>query len=65
MRIEADRDVCIGAGNCVLAAPEVFDQAADGLVEVIDPAPAPSLEQAVRDAVARCPSGALKAVGPA
>jgi ferredoxin len=65
MRIDADRDVCIGAGNCVLTAPEVFDQADDGLVDVLDPEPAPGLEQSVRDAVVRCPSGALKAVGPA
>jgi ferredoxin len=65
MRIEADRDVCIGAGNCVLTAPEVFDQADDGLVEVIDPEPAPHLEQSARDAVARCPSSALTALGPA
>jgi ferredoxin len=64
MRIIADRDICIGAGNCVLTAPEVFDQADDGLVEVLDPEPAPGLERSVRDAVERCPSGALT-VGPA
>jgi ferredoxin len=66
MRINADRDVCIGSGNCVLSAPEVFDQDADdGLVEVLEPEPAPGLEQSVLDAVARCPSGALNTVGPA
>jgi ferredoxin len=65
MRINADRDVCIGFGNCVLTAPEVFDQDDDGLVEVLDPEPAPGLEQSALDAVARCPSGALKAVGTA
>jgi ferredoxin len=59
MRINADRDVCIGSGNCVLTAPGVFDQDDDGLVEVVDPEPAPGLEQGVLDAVA------LKAVGPA
>ncbi|HZB28645.1 MAG TPA: ferredoxin [Streptosporangiaceae bacterium] len=64
MRVDADRDVCIGAGNCVLTAPEVFDQAADGLVDVIDPEPAPHLEQSVRDAVVRCPSGAITVGGP-
>jgi ferredoxin len=65
MRINADRDVCIGSGNCVLTAPEVFDQADDGLVDLLDPDPAPGLRQSVRDAVARCPSGALTTVGPA
>ena len=30
MKIEADRDVCIGAGMCVMTAEEVFDQDDDG-----------------------------------
>jgi ferredoxin len=65
MRVNADRDVCIGAGNCVLTAPEVFDQANDGLVDVLEPEPAAGLEQSVRDAVARCPSGALTVIDSA
>ena len=32
MRVQADRDICIGAGMCVVAAQEVFDQDDDGLV---------------------------------
>ena len=41
MRVTADRDVCIGAGMCVLTAPAVFDQSDDdGLVEVLVEAPA-------------------------
>jgi ferredoxin len=59
MRINADRDVCIGSGNCVFAAPELFDQGADGLVALLEPIPDASVEQTARDAVARCPSGAL------
>ncbi|HEU5160929.1 MAG TPA: ferredoxin [Streptosporangiaceae bacterium] len=63
MRVIADRDICIGAGNCVLTVPEVFDQDDDeGLVEVIDPDPAAGLRDKVREAVARCPSGAIKAI---
>jgi ferredoxin len=61
MRVVADRDVCIGAGLCVLTAPAVFDQDEDGivaaLVERVDPAEA----DAARRAVALCPSGALRA----
>jgi ferredoxin len=64
MRITIDRDVCIGAGNCVFAAPEVFDQAGDGLVRLLDPDPPADLEQRVRDAVARCPSGAIAVPRP-
>ncbi|MET7773880.1 ferredoxin [Nocardia sp. NPDC005366] len=32
MRVVVDRDKCIGAGQCVYVAPEVFDQDDDGLV---------------------------------
>jgi Ferredoxin len=59
MRINADRDVCIGSGNCVMALPAVFDQDDDGLVKLLDPTPDASLEDQVRGAVRRCPSGAL------
>jgi ferredoxin len=62
MRVIADRDVCIGAGLCVLTVPAVFDQDEDGivapLVERVDPADA----GAARRAVELCPSGALRAL---
>ena len=56
-RVHADRDVCIGAGLCVLTAGAVFDQDDDGIVVVLDEHPADVA--AARDAVANCPSGAL------
>lgn len=59
MRIHADRGVCIGAGNCVLAAGDVFDQDDDGIVVALIGQPSAAQEHEVRDAVARCPSGAL------
>jgi ferredoxin len=59
IRISADRDVCIGSGNCVMALPAVFDQDDDGIVTVLTATPAPALEDQVRGAVRRCPSGAL------
>ena len=62
MHIQADRDVCIGAGNCVLAAEDVFDQDDDAIVEVLQDHPSPAQESEVRNAVAQCPSGALKLV---
>jgi ferredoxin len=60
MEIKADTEVCIGAGMCVLTAPEVFDQSEDdGTVVLLDPDPPASQEAAVRRAVQMCPSGAL------
>ena len=62
VRVTADRDVCIGAGMCVLTAPAVFDQTDDGLVEVLLDTLAAVDAVAVRDAVKLCPSGALSVV---
>lgn len=61
MRIHANRDVCIGAGNCVLAAEDVFDQDDEATVVVLDENPEGERADRARDAVAQCPSGALSA----
>ncbi|SFA73930.1 ferredoxin [Amycolatopsis marina] len=58
MRIVADKDVCVGAGQCVLTDPEIFDQSEDdGTVLVLVERPA-DLETA-REAIQVCPSQAL------
>jgi len=59
MRIVADTDVCIGAGQCVLTDPEVFDQDDDGTVVVLQEAPEGEHEAGAREAVKLCPSQAL------
>jgi ferredoxin len=61
VRVAADRDVCIGSGNCVFTAPAVFDQDDDeGLVVLLSADVDVQAAGAVRDAVAHCPSGALR-----
>lgn len=62
MRITADRDVCIGAGMCVMNAEEVFDQGDDGIVVVLEAEVSPEHADAAARAVAACPSGALRRV---
>ncbi|HEY1571752.1 MAG TPA: (4Fe-4S)-binding protein [Pseudonocardiaceae bacterium] len=62
MRIKADRGVCVGAGQCVLTEPAVFDQGDDGLVVLLDEAPEGARAEAARTAVDLCPSGALSLV---
>ncbi|WP_326639988.1 MULTISPECIES: ferredoxin [unclassified Streptosporangium] len=59
IEVTVEAGVCVGAGQCVLAAPEVFDQGTDGLVVLLDETPPPSLHAAVREAARRCPSGAV------
>lgn len=59
MHIIADTDRCVGAGQCVYSAPEIFDQDEDALVMLLDRSPADSDLDRVRAAVDRCPSGAI------
>ena len=59
VRIQADRDTCIGAGMCVHTAEAVFDHGDDGILEVLREDVPADEEKRVRDAVALCPSGAL------
>lgn len=56
MRIDIDKDVCIGAGQCALAAPKVFTQDDDGLSELLPEAePGPMVGEAAR----ACPVQAI------
>lgn len=62
MKVEANRDVCIGAGMCVLTAEDVFDQDDDGIVVVREVEVPPEHAEAAARAVASCPSGALQRI---
>ena len=60
VKVIVDEDKCCGAGSCVLAAPEVFDQRdEDGIVVLLDAEPAEDQHAAVRDAAAVCPAAAI------
>jgi ferredoxin len=60
MKVIADLEVCIGAGVCVLTAPEVFDQSADdGRVRVLVEEVPVDRVRLIREAVDLCPSAAL------
>lgn len=59
MKIDIDRDVCIGAGQCALAAPKVFTQDDDGFSELL-PEPGDALAgPLVGEAVRACPVQAI------
>ncbi|WP_030434537.1 ferredoxin [Actinoplanes subtropicus] len=60
MKIVADTTRCVGAGQCVLTEPDLFDQSPkDGTVIVLDDDPPPELHRAAREAALVCPSQAL------
>jgi ferredoxin len=64
MRISADKDKCLGTGNCALVAPDVFDQDdEDGTVTLLRTEPPKGRSEAVRRAVLLCPSGAIRFPG--
>jgi ferredoxin len=62
MRVTADRTVCVGAGMCVLTAPEVFDQDDDGLVTVLQSEPDAGNQPPAHEAGNLCPSGAVRII---
>ncbi|MEV6846427.1 ferredoxin [Actinoplanes sp. NPDC051411] len=60
MKVTVDRDRCIGAGNCALIAPSVFDQDPDeAVVVVLDESPPEDSRAAVQEAVDRCPAAVI------
>ncbi|HEX4725578.1 MAG TPA: ferredoxin [Pseudonocardiaceae bacterium] len=60
MRVIADREVCVGAGQCVLSEPRLFTQdATDGRVTLLTGRPSPEWAAAVRVAAGRCPARAI------
>jgi ferredoxin len=61
MKIEIDQDKCVAAGQCVLAAPDDFDQRdEDGIVVLLDTASPPEARyEGVREAALLCPALAI------
>lgn len=60
MKITVDEVKCCGAGQCVLLAPEVFDQRdEDGIVILLDAEPSAELHAAVRESAGVCPAAAI------
>ncbi|QFU93778.1 ferredoxin [Amycolatopsis sp. YIM 10] len=60
MRITTDVDRCVGAGQCVLTEPAVFDQnEADGTVVLLTDEVGGEAAERVREATHICPAQAL------
>ena len=57
MRIDVDRELCMGSGNCIFWAPGVFELDDDGIAVVVDPSASPADKIAL--AVDGCPTKAI------
>jgi ferredoxin len=61
MHVTIHEEKCIGAGQCVLSAPSVFDQRDDdGVVILLNADPSDSEGADVRDAAALCPAAVIE-----
>lgn len=60
MRVTVDRDLCQGHGVCESEAPEVFSVSKTGELTIVDPNPPEAMRAAVAQAVAFCPTSALR-----
>ena len=64
LRLAVDREACAGAGQCVRAAPDLFDQDDDGLVVALRADVPPEARERALTAADWCPSGAVTAHEP-
>ena len=63
MRVEVDQNRCVGSGQCLGIAPQIFDQdETSGRVVLLDESPPDSLSDEVHEAVDICPARAIRIV---
>ena len=61
LKVIVDRERCVGSGECVFTAPEIFDQdEADGIVTLLTETPKEALWDAARRAARQCPANAIR-----
>jgi len=60
MKVIVDQDKCASSGNCVMHAPEIFDQRdEDGVVTLLNEHPPAEQVENARKAAAGCPAAAI------
>lgn len=62
MKLEVNKDLCLGCGACCANAPEVFEIGEDGFANVkVNEVPEEFNEDAL-DAMDGCPTGAIEEI---
>jgi ferredoxin len=61
MKVAVDQNTCASSGNCVMNAPELFDQRdEDGVVVLLNANPSAEQAEGARRAAADCPALAIQ-----
>ena len=59
MKVEINKDACVGCGTCYSICENVFDIGDDGLAFVKEDADIEAFEEDVKAAIDACPTGAI------
>lgn len=63
MKIVLDESKCSSLGMCESVAPEFFEVGDDGALTLLNPQPPADKRTLMEEAVAACPTGALRLEG--
>jgi len=64
VKVTIEADKCVGAGLCVLSAPDVFDQREDdGVVILLNENPGHDRTDDVQEAASLCPARVIQVQG--
>lgn len=63
MIVVVQADACVGAGQCALVAPDVFDQDDDGIVMLLEAEPQGADAAVAARAAQLCPARAIAVQG--
>ncbi|MBN9176527.1 MAG: ferredoxin [Microbacterium sp.] len=64
MSVVVQTSACVGAGQCALVAPDVFDQDDDGIVLLLEAEPQGADLDAATKAARLCPARAIALTAP-
>lgn len=59
MKVKVNKEACIGCGACAAICDKIFELNDEGLSEVKKSEVSKDEEQATRDAIDSCPTGAI------
>ena len=62
MKVQVNKDLCIGCGACQAVAPDIFEIEDDGLAHAIEPEVSDEFKDDALDALEGCPTSAIEEI---